>query len=141
MSNRKTTFFYALLIALFLRVIFFQPFTIPSASMEPNLYEGDYIVVSKWSYGYSKHAIPFSPPVFEGRIFAHVAKNAAPTAVARCERIESRLIQTTSVAAGASIVLTKASAAMPFAASALPPLKPNHTNQSSPAPSRTYVTL
>ena len=64
------TIFFALLIAFVLRVLLFQPFTIPSASMEPNLYEGDYIVVSKWSYGYSKHAIPFSPPVFEGRIFA-----------------------------------------------------------------------
>jgi signal peptidase I len=64
------TIFYALLIAFVLRVLLFQPFTIPSASMEPNLYEGDYIVVSKWSYGYSKHAIPFSPPLFEGRIFA-----------------------------------------------------------------------
>lgn len=64
------TVFFALLIAFVLRVLLFQPFTIPSASMEPNLYEGDYIVVSKWSYGYSKHAIPFSPPVFEGRVFA-----------------------------------------------------------------------
>ena len=64
------TVFFALLIALVLRVLLFQPFTIPSASMEPNLYEGDYIVVSKWSYGYSKHAIPFSPPLFEGRILA-----------------------------------------------------------------------
>ncbi|QQQ18940.1 signal peptidase I [Brevundimonas vitis] len=63
------TVVFALLIALVLRVVLFQPFTIPSASMEPNLYEGDYIVVSKWSYGYSKHAIPFSPPLFEGRIF------------------------------------------------------------------------
>ncbi|ACG78282.1 signal peptidase I [Phenylobacterium zucineum HLK1] len=63
------TVVYALLIALVLRVVFFQPFTIPSASMEPNLYEGDYIIVSKWSYGYSKHSIPFSPPLFEGRIF------------------------------------------------------------------------
>ena len=42
------TVIYALLIALFLRVLFFQPFTIPSASMEPNLYEGDYIIVSKF---------------------------------------------------------------------------------------------
>ena len=58
----------ALLIAVVLRIFLFQPFTIPSASMEPNLYEGDYIVVSKWSYGYSKHSIPFSPPIFEGRI-------------------------------------------------------------------------
>ena len=59
---------YALLIALFLRVLFFQPFTIPSASMEPTLLEGDYIIVSKYSYGYSRHSIPFSPPIFDGRI-------------------------------------------------------------------------
>jgi len=63
------TVVYALLIALFLRVIFFQPYTIPSASMEPNLYEGDYIIVSKFSYGWSRHSIPFSPPIFHGRIF------------------------------------------------------------------------
>ena len=63
------TVFYALLIALVLRVLFFQPFTIPSASMEPNLYQGDYIIVSKYSYGYSHHSIPFSPPVFPGRVF------------------------------------------------------------------------
>ena len=60
---------YALLIALVLRVILFQPFTIPSASMEPNLYEGDYIIVSKWNYGYSKHSLPFSPPIMKGRLF------------------------------------------------------------------------
>lgn len=62
------TIVFALLIALVVRVVLFQPFTIPSASMEPNLYEGDYIVVSKWSYGFSRHSIPFSPPLFEGRI-------------------------------------------------------------------------
>ena len=68
------TVFFALLIALVLRVVLFQPFTIPSASMEPNLYEGDYIVVSKWSYGYSKHSIPFSPPLFKGRILGQEPK-------------------------------------------------------------------
>jgi len=68
------TIFFALLIALVLRVLLFQPFTIPSASMEPNLYEGDYIVVSKWSYGYSKHSIPFSPPLFSGRILGQEPK-------------------------------------------------------------------
>jgi signal peptidase I len=68
------TIVYALLIALVLRVIFFQPFTIPSASMEPNLYEGDYVIVSKYSYGYSKHSIPFSPPLFEGRLLGQQAK-------------------------------------------------------------------
>jgi len=66
------TIVYALLIALFLRIIFFQPFTIPSASMEPNLYQGDYIIVSKFSYGYSRHSIPLSPPIFHGRIFERV---------------------------------------------------------------------
>jgi signal peptidase I len=59
---------YALLIALVLRVLLFQPFTIPSASMVPTLLEGDYIIVSKFSYGYSRHSIPFSPPLFSGRI-------------------------------------------------------------------------
>lgn len=64
------TVVFALLIALALRVFLFQPYTIPSASMEPNLYHGDYIIVSKFDYGYSKHSIPFSPPLFSGRIFA-----------------------------------------------------------------------
>jgi signal peptidase I len=64
------TVVYALLIALVLRIFLFQPFTIPSASMEPNLLQGDYIIVSKYSYGYSKHSIPFSPPLFKGRLFA-----------------------------------------------------------------------
>ena len=64
------TLFWALVIALVLRVFLLQPYTIPSASMEPNLYEGDYIVVTKWSYGYSRHSAPFSPPLFEGRLLA-----------------------------------------------------------------------
>ncbi len=64
----------ALAIALVLRVVFFQPFTIPSASMEPNLYEGDYIVVSKYAYGWSQHSIPFSPPLFQGRVFERTPK-------------------------------------------------------------------
>jgi signal peptidase I len=63
------TVVYALLIALVLRILLFQPFTIPSASMEPTLLEGDYIIVSKYSYGYSRHSIPFSPQVFDGRLF------------------------------------------------------------------------
>lgn len=62
------TIFYALAIALVLRVLLFQPFTIPSASMEPTLLEGDYIIVSKYAYGWSRHSIPFSPPLFKGRI-------------------------------------------------------------------------
>ncbi|WGM31396.1 hypothetical protein KKHFBJBL_01640 [Brevundimonas sp. NIBR11] len=61
----------ALAIAFVLRVLLFQPFTIPSASMEPNLYEGDYIVVSKWSYGYSKFSsgLPINLPLGDDRLF------------------------------------------------------------------------
>src|SRR5271170_745891 len=67
------TIVYALLIALVLRVLLFQPFTIPSASMEPNLFEGDYIIVSKYNYGYSRHSLPISLPesILPGRLFAH----------------------------------------------------------------------
>jgi signal peptidase I len=62
------TVVFALLIALAIKTLVFQPYTIPSASEEPNLYEGDYIVVSKWAYGYSHHSILFSPPLFKGRV-------------------------------------------------------------------------
>ena len=68
------TVIYALLIALVIRVLLFQPFTIPSASMEPNLLQGDYIIVTKFAYGISRHSIPFSPPLFHGRIFNQAPK-------------------------------------------------------------------
>jgi signal peptidase I len=60
----------ALLLAMVIRTVFFQPFTIPSGSMMPTLLVGDYIFVNKFSYGYSKYSLPFSPNLFEGRIFA-----------------------------------------------------------------------
>ena len=62
------TLFYALIIAVFIRSIIIQPFYIPSSSMEPNLLVGDRLFVTKFSYGYSKHSFPFSPPIFKGRI-------------------------------------------------------------------------
>ena len=63
------TILYALIIAIIIRSLLIQPFYIPSSSMEPNLLVGDRIFVTKFSYGYSKHSFPFSPPIFEGRFF------------------------------------------------------------------------
>ena len=62
------TILAALIIAILIRSIFFQPFYIPSSSMEPTLLIGDRIFVSKYTYGYSKHSFPFSPNIFNGRI-------------------------------------------------------------------------
>ncbi len=63
------TLFYALIIALIIRSFIIQPFYIPSSSMEPNLLVGDRLFVTKYSYGYSKHSLPFSPSVTNKRIF------------------------------------------------------------------------
>ena len=68
LENFKT-FFIAILIALTLRTFAFEPFSIPSGSMKPTLLEGDYLFVSKYSFGYSKHSFPMSFPTFTGRIF------------------------------------------------------------------------
>ena len=75
-SKKKTniidnvkTLIYAILIAFFIRTFIIQPFTIPSGSMLPNLLVGDYLFVSKYSYGYSRYSLPFSPNIFQNRVF------------------------------------------------------------------------
>ena len=60
----------ALILFLLIRTLVFQPFTVPSDSMEPTLRIGDYLIVSKASYGWSRHSLPFSLAPFHGRIFA-----------------------------------------------------------------------
>ena len=62
------TIVYAVLIAVVVRTVAFEPFNIPSGSMIPTLLVGDYLFVSKFSYGYSRYSLPLGPPLFSGRI-------------------------------------------------------------------------
>ena len=69
------TVVYAVLIALVVRTIAYEPFNIPSGSMVPTLLVGDYLFVSKFSFGYSRYSLPFGLPLFSGRIslpFSHL---------------------------------------------------------------------
>jgi len=63
------TVIYAVLIAIFVRTFAYEPFNIPSGSMKPTLLVGDYLFVSKFSYGYSQHSLPFSMPLIAERWF------------------------------------------------------------------------
>ena len=67
----------AILFAMGIQTVAYQTFNIPSGSMKPNLLIGDFIFVSKFAYGYTHYSIPFSPPLFEGRLFGSEPKRIA----------------------------------------------------------------
>jgi len=73
-SEWRETLSFLLKLAIFVLVVrsfIFSPFSIPSESMLPRLYIGDYLFITKWNYGYSRHSLPLSLPLIPGRILAH----------------------------------------------------------------------
>ncbi|MFY9954271.1 signal peptidase I [Bradyrhizobium sp.] len=65
---------FALALAMFVRSLLYQPFNVPASSMVPTVLVGDYVFASKFAYGYSRFSLPFSPPLFPGRILASEPK-------------------------------------------------------------------
>jgi len=81
--------FHALIIAIVIRTLLFQPFNIPSGSMKATLLIGDYLFVSKYSYGYSHYSLPLSPPLFSGRILVFSKPARGDVVVFRLPRDDS----------------------------------------------------
>ncbi len=76
-SEWVLTLIYVILIAGGIRSFLIEPFYIPSGSLVPTLLPGDFVVVTKWTYGYSRWSFPFAEPDFSGRIFGSYPKRGA----------------------------------------------------------------
>src|SRR3979490_881231 len=79
---------HALILAMIVRIFFYQPFNIPSGSMKETLLVGDYLFVSKLTYGYSRYSLPWGLIPFNGRIFG-AAPNRGDVVVFKLPRDNS----------------------------------------------------
>ena len=122
------------------RSFLFSPFSIPSQSMLPRLYIGDYLFISKWNYGYSKHSLPWSLPLIPGRILAHdpqrgdivVFKSPAPDHLDVIKRVIGLPGDTIQVRQG-QLILNGVAVPRQRVADFVIPLSPNYSDVQGPS--------
>lgn len=84
---------YVVMLALAIRIFVIELFFVPTGSMKQTILEGEYIFSTKYSYGYSKHSIPFSPDFFSGRILASAPERGDVVILRSSQQMEKRFIK------------------------------------------------